>query len=344
MDSKKIRQVVNSLRRSLDDWDFKKAILNSNDEATTRAFLIHPFLELLNYQQITDFTHEYIADMGDKKGRKVDIAVTLGGKKPLMLIECKKATQKLNDNNLRQLNEYFNNTPSAKIGILTNGLNYKFYSTDSSRRVGLNVEPFFTFNIEDYNSSDLEMLALFNRTTIEINDIIDEAEEIYFLNRFDDSLFNLLSEPSDNFIKEIFYGMGGKKASSKNLTQIRELLNSMSLKQALDRVVQKEISSSNSGIITTEEEKKSFNVIKTIIAMSSKIKNSDLDRVGYRDLKGFFSIIVDDNQNKKICALRLKENSKVLEIAGKKYDLSDTSVTSIIAHKKELVESTLRNL
>ena len=38
----KIRQVVNSLK-SLENWDFKKAIMNSNDEATTRAFLIHPF-------------------------------------------------------------------------------------------------------------------------------------------------------------------------------------------------------------------------------------------------------------------------------------------------------------
>tara|TARA_Y100000589_G_C27189471_1_gene644158 strand:- start:2887 stop:3918 length:1032 start_codon:yes stop_codon:yes gene_type:complete len=342
MDSKKVRQVVKSLRNSIEKWNYEIAIKNSIDEANTRAYLIHPFLELLNYKQLEHFTHEYVADMGEKRGRKVDIAITLGGKKPLMLIECKKAGQKLNDNHLRQLNEYFNNIPSAKIGILTDGVIYKFYA-ESKNRSGLNVEPFFEFNLEDHNSSDLEMLALFNATNFEMSEIIEEAEEIYFLNRFDDSLFKLLSQPSDNFIKEIAKIMGSTRVTDKLMNQIKELLNSISLKSAIDRVIQNEISNSNSGIITTDEEKKAYSVIKTILAMSSKIKSSDLERVTYRDLKGSFTIIVDDNQNKKICALRLKENSKILEIENIRNNIIDTSVESITAFKKELVESALKN-
>ena len=343
MDSKKIRQVVKSLRSSIEKWDYKIAIKNSIDEANTRAYLIHPFLELLNYRQIEHFTHEYVADMGEKRGRKVDIAITLGGKKPLMLVECKKAGQKLNDNHLRQLNEYFNNIPSAKIGILTDGIQYRFYASDSGNRAGLNVEPFFVFNLEDHNSSDLEMLAMFNATNFEMNEILSEAEEIYFLNKFDDSLFKLLSDPTDNFIKEIAKIMGSARVTDKMIGQVKELLNSISLKSAIDRVIQKEISNSNSGIITTDEEKKAFSVIKTILAMSSKVKSSDLERVVYRDLKGSFTILVDDNQNKKICALRLKENSKVLEIDNVRFDIPDTSVESFTSHKKELVDSALKN-
>ena len=55
--------------------------------------------------------------------------------------------------------------------------------------------------------------------------------------------------------------MGGKRSTERILSQIRDLVNSTSLKTALEKVVQHEVSSSNSGIITTEEEIKTFNVI-----------------------------------------------------------------------------------
>ena len=68
MDSKRLKQTVNLLEKAISSWDFDKAIDASNDEATTRDFLIHPFFELLGYQRIDDFTHEYIADVGGKRG------------------------------------------------------------------------------------------------------------------------------------------------------------------------------------------------------------------------------------------------------------------------------------
>ena len=73
---KNLKQTIKSIKNSLDNWDYEKAIVNSNDETTTRAFLIHPFFDLLNYDQIDDYTHEYIADLGSKRGKKVDIAIT----------------------------------------------------------------------------------------------------------------------------------------------------------------------------------------------------------------------------------------------------------------------------
>ena len=64
---------------------------------------------------MTDFSHEILADVGGKRGRKVDIAVTLGGNKPLILVECKRAGTNLNDNHFRQLNEYCRNITSANL-------------------------------------------------------------------------------------------------------------------------------------------------------------------------------------------------------------------------------------
>ena len=346
MDSKRLKQIVNQLKRSLEKFGFDKRFTNSNDETQTRDFLIHPFFEeIMGYNKMTDFSHEILADVGGKRARKVDIAITLGGKKPLILVECKKAGTNLNDNHFRQLNEYCRNTTSSKVGILTDGVKYHFYSQNKSENNNLYDHPFFTFNMEDYGTSDLEMLALFCRTDqFEMNTIIEEAEEIYFLSRFDDALFELLKTPTDNLLKEIYVKMGGKRSTERILSQIKDLVNSTSLKTALEKVIQHEVSSSNSGIITTEEEIKAFNVIKTIIALSSKINNKDLERVSFRDLKGSFTILVDENQNKKICALILKERSKSIVINSSTYNLQDTTVVSLTKFKKELIDSAISKL
>ena len=343
MDSKKLKQITNQLKKSFDNWDFNKAINYSNDETQTRDNLIHPFFNILNYSKLDDYTHEYISDMGDKKGRKVDIAITLGKKEPLMLVECKSATAKLNDNHFRQLNEYCLYSPSAKVGVLTNGIIYNFYTVNQKEKKGLNSKPFFTFDLTNYDNSQLEMLALFNRQSIEINEIIQEAEDAYFLDNFDNALFKTLVE-TDDLVKLIFKNMGGLRATEKALSQIKGLVNSISIKTALDRIIQKEISESNSGIITTAEEIKAYNVIKTILAMSSKIKAADLERINYRDLKNSFLIIVDDKQTKNICSLVFKEKLKAIDINGNRFELDDVTVTSITKLKKELTESALSNL
>jgi hypothetical protein len=281
--------------------------------------------------------------MGDKKGRKVDIAITLGKKEPLILVECKSATAKLNDNHFRQLNEYCLYSPSAKVGILTNGIIYNFYTVNSREKKGLNTKPFFTFDLTNYDNSQLEMLALFNRQSIEISEILQEADDVYFLDNFDNALFKTLVE-TDELVKLIFKNMGGLRSTEKALSQIKGLVNSISIKTALDKIVQKEISESNSGIITTAEEIKAYNVIKTILAMSSKIKAVDLERISYRDLKNSFLIIVDDKQTKNICSLVFKEKIKAIDINGNRFELEDVSISSITKLKRELIESALSNL
>lgn len=343
MDSKKLKQITNQLKKSFDNWDFNKAINLSKDETQTRDNLIHPFFNILNYSKMDDYTHEYISDMGDKKGRKVDIAITLGKKDPLMLIECKSVTAKLNDNHFRQLNEYCLYSPSAKVGVLTNGIIYNFYTVNSKEKKGLNTKPFFTFDLTNFDNSQLEILALFNRQSIEINEIIQEAEDVYFLDNFDNALFKTLVE-TDDLAKLIFKNMGGLRSTEKALAQIKGLVNSISIKTALDRIIQKEISESNSGVITTVEEVKAYNVIKTILAMSSKIKTVDLERINYRDLKNSFLIIVDDKQTKNICSLVFKEKLKAVDINNKRYELEDVSVASLTKLKKELTDSAINNL
>lgn len=341
MDSKKLKQITKQLSKSFANWDFEKAISFSNDETQTRDFLIEPFFEILKYNKMDDYLHEFIADMGSKRGRRVDMAISLGKSEPLILVECKRATQKLNDNHFRQLNEYCLYTGSAKLGIITNGVEYHFYTRSDENNVILNETPFFVFDITDFDDSDLEKLALFYRPSFELKDVIQEAEDVYFLEKFDDALYDTLVNPDDDFIKIIYKKMGGKRLTSSVSEQIFELINSISLRNAVDRITQKEISDSNSGIITTAEEIKTFNIIKTILAMSSKIKNSEMDRISYRDMKGSFAILVDDNVRKKVCGLVLTDKKKVIEIGDDSYELEDASITTLTNYKRELVNSAI---
>lgn len=73
----KSAQLIRSLNKKLTNWDLKKAIKFSKNEATTRDFLIHPFLEMLDYERIDDFTHEYIADIKGRKGKKLILQLRL---------------------------------------------------------------------------------------------------------------------------------------------------------------------------------------------------------------------------------------------------------------------------
>ena len=333
---KNLKQTIKSIKNSLDNWDYEKAIVNSNDETTTRAFLIHPFFDLLNYDQIDDYTHEYVADLGSKRGKKVDIAITLGQKSPQILVECKSSSTKLNDNHYNQLRNYMLNTPMAKIGVLSNGLEYKFYVRDNSG--ALYNTPFFTFDLSEYNTSDLEMLSLFLRNGIDISEILSQAEEIHFLEKFDDALYDVITNPNDELIKLIYQSMGGKRTTESISNKIKELINGVSLKTLSDRVIKNEIASSNSGIITTAEELQSYNIIKTMIGLA-RSKAIDIERVGYRDYKGFFNILIDDNQRKCICTLHLNGTKKHIQIGQERHEIESVSVAALTKFKKEIVDS-----
>ena len=60
MDSKRLKQIVNQLKRSLEKFEFDTRLKNSKDETQTRDFLIHPFFEdILGYNKMTDFLMKF---------------------------------------------------------------------------------------------------------------------------------------------------------------------------------------------------------------------------------------------------------------------------------------------
>jgi len=78
--------------------------------------------------------------------------------------------------------------------------------------------------------------------------------------------------------------------------------------------------------------------------MSSKIKNDDLDRVGFKDYKGLFKIVVDDMPSKQICYLVLNGSKKSINIKGKEYILKNVSSKEITKHRRLIVNEAVKLL
>lgn len=96
-------------------------------EEATKTAIIMPFFAMLGYDVFNphEFVPEFTADVGIKKGEKVDYAIMQDGE-PVILIECKSVSENLAKHD-SQLFRYFG-TSKAKFAILTNGVIYRFYT------------------------------------------------------------------------------------------------------------------------------------------------------------------------------------------------------------------------
>ena len=132
---------------------------NIQTEEATKTSLIMPFFQMLGYDVFNpnEFIPEFIADIGIKKGEKVDYAIVLNDE-VVMLIEAKPISEKL-EKHSSQLFRYFG-TSKAKFAILTNGNNYKFY-TDLEKTNVMDSVPFLDVNIDDLSDSEIQELKKF---------------------------------------------------------------------------------------------------------------------------------------------------------------------------------------
>jgi hypothetical protein len=276
------------------------------------------------------------------------MVITLNRRNPIMLIECKKATINLNKNHYNQLAEYFEEHKESKVGVLTNGIQYEFYSVKWNDDKTLSDKPFIVFDLNDFTRADLEDIASFHIKLFDVSNILSMAEEKYFLDDFDDALVSTLYPASTEFRKLIFQNMLDEKSRNKRMTEqvshrIYKLINSISLQGAVEKVKVLEGKDSSSGVYTTSVELKAFQIIKTIIALTPKLKN-EVDRVSYKDYKGQFKIIVDNMPSKEICNLVLNSKSQKIQFGEESFELMKVSAEEIAKHKKRIVESSIANL
>ena len=137
-----------------------KKELVQTEEAVKLTFVM-PFLQLLGYNIFdpNEVIPEFTADIGTKKGEKVDFAI-IHNDKPHILIEVKGLNEVLEAHNT-QLYRYFHAT-SAKFAILTNGIVYQFFS-DLDEINKMDAKPFLVLDLENIKEQILIELEKFIR-------------------------------------------------------------------------------------------------------------------------------------------------------------------------------------
>lgn len=328
------KQAINQLKKSLDNFKLQDAIELCTNEAQTRKFLIEPFFLMLNYES-NNLIPEYNADFGDRVSQKIDYAILLN-KKETILVEAKKFNSKLTDKEAGQLNGYFGNTKNSKIAILTNGIEYRFYSDVVEPNI-IDSKPFFVFCIDDYSESDLDSLIKFDKRYIKVSEIVKSAQDIVFIENFESAFFKELVAPSKDLLKIIHKNMTfATKFNEETQGKMINQINSSFLKCMYEKKIIQEATSNSLGVITTELEIQAYHTIRTLLIQNKKIPK---ERIGFKDFKGFFNISVDDSSKKVICKLVFSDKNLKITIDNNEYNL--THIDDLLKYKNELTNRTM---
>ncbi|CAD7492728.1 hypothetical protein KBAD11_35560 [Aeromonas dhakensis] len=313
----------------------QQASMITTEEATKNAFVM-PFLNrVLGYDVFdpTEVIPEFTADTGIKKGEKVDYAILKDGQIQI-LVECKKYSEKLSAKHSGQLFRYFSVT-NARIGILTNGAQYEFY-TDLDAPNKMDEKPFLTLDLEDIDEHVVPEVLKLTKTAFDVESVVDAAGELKYLSQIKKLLAEQFASPEEDFVKffasRIYDGVLTARVkqsftdiSKKALNQFLNDSINARLKSAIGNSVSTSTVSSisesdlpgdnsendnnkeKSRVDTTIEEMEAFNVVKAILR-----QQFDVARIAPRDTQSYFGILLDDNNRKPLCRLHFNSRQKYI--------------------------------
>ncbi len=298
----------------------------STEEATKNA-LVMPFINhVLGYNVFdpSEVVPEYTADVGTKKGEKVDYAL-IQDDEPVMLFECKKYQSNLDDEPASQLYRYFS-VSQARFGVLTDGIIYRFYA-DLDELNKMDPKPFFEINMLEFTDAEVEGLRRFTKPFFNLEQILSTAKDLKYTREIKRILTSEWSEPSEEFVRylagQVYVGPRTKaiieqfsRVTKKALGQfLNERINARltsalqdapaEANDAEEQTTIPEDTEDDDGIVTTEDEWQGYYALKAIL-----MSEVSPDRVTIRDRKTYCAILLDGNVRKPICRLHFNRKQK----------------------------------
>ena len=310
-----------------------------NTEEATKNALVMPFIRALGYDVFdpAEVVPEFTADVGSKKGEKVDYAIMYNGT-PSVLFECKKAGAKLSTDHAGQLFRYFHVT-DARIGVLTNGVQYKFFS-DLEEENKMDERPFLEFDLHDYSEPQVEDLKRLRKSSFDLDEMLEAAHDLKYLKAIRSYFEDQWTQPDDEFVhfiaKHVYEGRITQRIRDQFQGIVRKALHQMvhdkvsgRLKNALaeeeasvaeslsgqeeteedEEELPEGIVKKEGDIVTTEEEMEGYRIVRAIMR-----EVVDVDRVVPRDVKTYFNVLLDDNNRQPICKLWLNQDPWYIEL------------------------------
>lgn len=298
--------------------------LIQTEEATKNAFIM-PFIASLGYDVFdpTEVVPEYVADLGTKKGEKVDYAIMRDGQ-PIMFFECKKAGADLGNAQTSQLYRYFGTHTSLRIGILTNGVTYQFYSDLENNNV-MDTKPFLEFNMLDIQDNLVTELKKLTKSAFNLEEIMSAASELKYAKEIRRVLQQNLDDPSDDFVKYVMSVAYTGTRTQKMIDRFKDIT-----KRAFNQFVNDKINERLKSAMateppvavqeqqpepiqadakptteTTQEEIEGYMIVKSILR-----EVVAPERIFMRDTMSYLNILLDDTIRKTICRLYLNSDKK----------------------------------
>lgn len=330
------------------------------EEATKNAFVL-PFISALGYDIFdpTEVIPEFTTDVGIKKGEKVDYAIFLNDI-PIVLIECKKVGVNLQEIHSSQLYRYFS-VSTARLGILTDGVLYKFY-TDLEEINKMDSKPFFEFSMLALDEGIVAEIKKFSKTLFNIVDMVSSAGELKYTKEIKNILAEQFNNPNEEFVKfflpKIYSGRATQSALEQFTSIVKRATNQFLNEKINDRLKFALASSGQSvegllsvespsdqstqqteeeKVVTTHEEVEGYLVVKAILR-----NTLDLSRVVGRDTQTYFGILLDDNNRKPICRLRFNHSQKYLGLIDSQKNETKVPINSlddIYKHADKIIET-----
>lgn len=321
------------------------------EESTKHAFVL-PFINMLGYDAFNplEVVPEFTADIGLKKGEKVDYAIFQNGE-PILIVECKSWKENLSVHS-SQLFRYFHVT-KTRFALLTNGIQYQFY-TDLDEKNKMDQKPFLEFDIINLKENSITEIAKFHKSSFNVDHILNNASALKYAKEIKKEINDELENPSNEFVKlfanKVYAGRLTEKVMEefKILVQkafnqfinekINDRLNAALNKETIKQQEEKtEAIEETSKLITSEEELEGYRIVLAILR-----RKVPVNRIIHRDTQSYFGILLDDNNRKPLCRLHLNGTKKYIGLFNEnKIEIKHIiqSIDDIYQFEDELLET-----
>jgi hypothetical protein len=336
------------------------------EEATKNAFVM-PFIStVLGYDVFNpaEVIPEFTADVGTKRGEKIDYAIVHNGQVQV-LVEAKKINDPLRIEHASQLFRYFAVT-NARIAVLTNGQVYQFY-TDLDAPNRMDAKPFLVMDFSDIDETLLPELAKLTKEDFDLDSVISAAGELKYIGQLKRILAAQFKEPEDEWVKFLTTRVYEGAFTQRVREQFGPLV-SKATRQFLNEQVNDRLKSALGGpdayvsvstgtapqaeppaaespdreddLVTTEEELEGYRVVRAIVCGEVPAA-----RVAARDTKTYFGVLLDDNNRKPIARLWFNRSKRYLGVFDEnkaETRIPIASVEEIYAHADHLRRTVAR--
>lgn len=293
----------------------------ATEEAVKTAIVLR-LLSMMEYNPYDpkEVIPEFTADVGIKKGEKVDYAISLNGDISI-LIECKSPNTLLDLKHASQLYRYFSVT-QAKFAILTNGFEWQFY-TDLDAPNRMDARPFLAFSIEDIDQTSISELNKFRKSIFDVDNITRTASRLKYISALKAEIRKELEAPSPELTSLLSRRVYDGRLTAQVLEDFSKLIH-----RGLSEVIRDRVNATLSSAIrqtqldSTQETEEVPDEIETTqeewdgyrIATAIAARVLDPERVTIRDQKSYCGILIDDNNRRPL--VRLWFNSSTTKYLG----------------------------